>query len=69
MKLLGIESRDVYIAVEYSQAELRNMHRFFEKALPLFFKVFGDTEDGLAGEIQQVNESLEKIFEQIKESD
>lgn len=66
MKLLGIERRDVYIAVEYSEAQLRNLQRFFEKGLPLFIKVHGDTEDDLVDEIQQINVETEKILQHVK---
>jgi len=68
MKLLGLEPRDVYIAVEFSEAQLRNMQRFFEKALPIFIKVFGDTEEELVDEIQQISVSTEKIIDRVEEN-
>jgi len=68
MKLLGLEQRDIYIAVEFSEAQLRNMQRFFEKALPIFIKVYGDTEEELVDVIQQINVSTEKIIEHVEEN-
>lgn len=67
MKLLGIELRNAYAAVEFGLAELRNMERFFEKGLPVFIKVYGGTEDELVDEIQQLNMKLKKIIERAEE--
>ena len=65
MKTLGVEKRDIYVALEFQLSELRNIASFLEKGLPLFIKVFGDTEDDLVNEIQQLNVNIEKIIEEI----
>jgi len=68
MKLLGLEARDIYVAVEFGLAELQNMQRFFEEGLPLLVKVYGDTEEELVNGIQQINVSLEKIIKHTEEN-
>lgn len=68
MKLLGIESRDVYIAVEFGLAELQNIETFLKTVVPMYNQVYGDSDVNLTQEMMQFHGELESIIKHTKEN-
>ena len=65
MKTLGVEKRDIYVALEFQLSELRNIASFLEKAMRTFIHVYGDTEEELVDEITRFNVQIEKLIKEI----
>jgi len=69
MKLLGIESRDIYVAVEYLESELRNIETFLKTVIPMYNQVYGDSDVNLTQEMIQVHMDIEKIIKHVEENE
>jgi len=65
MKVLGVERRDVFVAVEFSLPELRNISSFLEKAIRTYIHVYGDTTEDVVDYINQFYVQVDKLIEEI----
>ena len=65
MKVLGVEKRDIYVAIEFSLPELRNIASFLEKAVQPFTHLYGDTQQAIIQEILELEERIDKLIEEI----
>lgn len=65
MKVLGVEKRDIYVAVEFSLHELRNIASFLEKGIQTYVHVYGDTTEDVVDYINQFYTKVDKLIEEI----
>ena len=65
MKILGIESRDVFVALEFSLAELENIVSFLKIVIPMFNQVYTNSENNLAEEMDRICLGLETLIKEI----
>ena len=65
MKVLGVEKRDVFVAVEFSLPGLRHIASFLEKAIKTYVHVYGDTTEDVVDYIQQFHVKIDKLIEEI----
>ncbi|TET75873.1 MAG: hypothetical protein E3J43_07610 [Candidatus Heimdallarchaeota archaeon] len=65
MKVLGVEKRDIFAAVEFSLPELRNIASFLEKAIQTYVHVYGDSNEDVVDYINQFYAQVDKLIEEI----
>jgi len=65
MKILGVEKRNVFVAVEFSLPELRNIASFLEKGIQTYVHVYGDTTEDVVDYINQFYVKVDKLIEEI----
>ena len=65
MKVLGVEKRDVYAAIEFSLPELRNIETFLKTVVPMYNHVYGDSESNLTEEMSQFHADIETLIKEI----
>jgi len=68
MNLIGIELRDIIVKLKVSLAEMRNLQRFLELAIPIFKHIHGDNEQELMQKIIEFEEQLLSINKNVEES-
>lgn len=65
MKVLGVERRDIYVAVEFSLPELRNIASFLEKGIQTYVHIYGDSNEDVVDYINQFYVKIDKLIEEI----
>jgi len=65
MRLLGVEKRDIYAAMEFGLAEMQNIARFLKIAIPLYDKIHGDSEQAFIAEIIESERQLDIVIKEI----
>jgi len=68
MKVLGVEKRDIYVAIEFGLAEMQNIAWFFKKAIPLYDKIHGDSEQAIIAEIIEFERQLDVVIKEIEKN-
>jgi len=68
MKVLGVESRDIYVAVEFGLSELQNIETFLKTVVPMYNQVYGDSEHNLTQEMSLFHKEVETLIEEIEKN-
>jgi hypothetical protein len=65
MQLIDIYPKEVHVKAEFTNRQIKNLLGFLEKALPLYQKVFEDSEEAeyadiLITRLKDMSETIEK---------
>ncbi|MHA2047151.1 MAG: hypothetical protein ACW99G_20355 [Candidatus Thorarchaeota archaeon] len=67
MKIIDILPRQICISIEFSEEEIRGLLVFLEKAMPLYAKVYLDSDASeLSSEIENIYKELKSVIKAIK---